>query len=606
MSLRPAHLLRELRRRRVVHVIAVYAAVAWLVIEVSATAFPYLSLPEWSVTLVIVLLLAGFPFAIILAWAYDLTPEGVKRTLPAEVEGSSGARRRPSRAGAAAVILALLLGAYLYADRRDAAAGAGAATYRSIAVLPFVNMTADPDNEYFSDGLTEELLNVLAQVEGLRVAARTSAFAFKGAREDVTEIGRRLNVETVLEGSVRRTGDRLRITAQLISAADGYHIWSQTFEDTDRADIFVVQDEISRAIVKHLLPRFQVPAEALAAHVTTTDVQAHEEYLKGRYAFWQGATENNLRNAIRHYEAAIERDPGYALAYAGLSDAWMLLGGQHAAPREVFPQAKAAALRALELDDQLAEGYIALASINWFYDWDWQSAERNYRRSFSVNRAVYTRCICYAWYLAVLGDLDAAVSEGERARTLDPVGHLPLTTLAQIYYLAGRHHEARAALRALEQAGVTSALIPRLTAWLAWDEGGRAEAVSVLESFVESFGSVERFAGTAPPIAVAELGYMYAGVGRMGEARALATLLRERAGQRYVPPELVASAVAAAGDVAEAAEWVARAHHGRSNLAMFTAYPISRALADVPRYREVLSIVGVPYRRIDVTGTGTD
>ncbi|HEX6132465.1 MAG TPA: hypothetical protein VFZ24_00695 [Longimicrobiales bacterium] len=591
MSSTPPDLFTELKRRRVFRVAAVYAAIAWLIIQISATAFPYLALPAWTITLVIVLLIAGLPIALVLSWAYEVTPEGVRRTEP---PADAAPRRRGTLATVLVVLAAVVLGTYMYRLRTPPALAAGdgrTEAIRSIAVLPFVNMSADADNEYFSDGLTEELLNTLAQVEDLRVAARTSAFAFKGVNRPVTEIGRTLNVETVLEGSVRKTGSQLRITAQLINVADGYHIWSKIY-DRQLADIFTIQQEISHEIVANLLPRFG--GRTPEGHGSTTDVQAYEEYLKGRFAFWQGTSETNLRTAIRHYEAAIERDPGYALAYAGLSDAYMLLGGQHAVPVEVFPRAKEAALRALELDDQLAEGYVALASINWFYEWDWPAAERNYRRSFSVNRTVYTRCICYVWYLVTIGDLDAAVREGERVRMLDPVGHLPLTTLAQMYFLAGRPADARATLDALEEAGSTSALIPRLRAWLLWDEGDRDGAVAVLDAYATALNERGGFARTAPPIAVAELAYMYANRDRVREAQGLAEELRARAETRYVPGEYVAAAFAAAGDTAEVAAWLQRAYSERSNLGMFSTYPLSRALAGVPAYQDVLGRVGVP------------
>jgi adenylate cyclase len=597
------NLIRELRRRSVLRVAAVYGAIGWLVIQIAATSFPHLRLPAWSITLIIVLILLGLPFALVLAWAYDLTPDGVRRAEPMSAsdrvlgrrgrDGGAAASRPKPVVAVGVVLLSLLVGAGLYGIRPVPGSQNGAAAaFRSIAVLPFVNMSADHENEYFSDGLTEELLNQLAQVEGLRVAARTSAFAFKGVNEDVGEIGRRLNVETVLEGSVRRTADRLRVTAQLIKVADGYHLWSRVFDHDDAADIFVIQDEISRAIVANLIPRFAT--EDLGGHGTTRDLQAYEEYLRGRYAFWQGTSESNLRTAIRHYEAALTRDPGYALAYAGLSDAYMLLGGQHAEPNEVFPQAKQAALRALEIDVQLAEGYVALASINWFYEWDWAAAERNYRRSFSVNRAVYTRCICYVWYLAVLGDIDAAVREGERARSLDPVGHLPLTTLSQIYYLAGRSADARATLTALRQSGSTSPLIERLSAWLEWDAGRHEGALLHMERLRAEFDGRGGFAASAPPIAVAELAYMYQHTGRSEQARDLAGQLRARADAGYVPAEMVAAAFGAIGDAAEAERWIEKAYQNRSNLGMFSAYPITRALREVPAYTQVLRRVGVP------------
>jgi adenylate cyclase len=580
--LRPGHLFAELRRRRVLRVAAVYGAVAWLVIQISATAFPHLALPPWSVTLVIVLLLVGFPIAVVLGWAFDITPDGVQRTQPLGADARRGSGSRLARAVAPVLVIvaAGVFGGYLHLQRTDE--GRGDAAQPSIAVLPFVNMSGDVENEYFSDGLTEELLNLLAQVSDLRVAARTSAFAFKNVNDDVGEIGRRLNVDWVLEGSVRRGGDRLRVTAQLIRVSNGYHEWSDAFDGAQTREIFDIQDSIARAIVAHLVPR--VAGRPLAVHGGTSDVAAYDEYLKGRYAFWRGSTEPNLRSAIRHYEAALARDSSYALAWAGLSDALMLLGGQHAPPRDVFPQSKRAALRALALDDQLAEGYVALASINWFYEWDWGAAERNYRRSFSVNRAVYTRCICYVWYLAVIGDMEAAVREGERARSLDPVAHLPMTTLAQMYFLAGRTEEARAMLRELEQAGSTSALIPRLDAWIAWDQGRTADALALME----------RFRNADDPRALAETTYMLAGSGRDRDARDVASRLEQLAQQRYTPPEYLAVAFAAIGRDEDAAAWIERAYEQRSNLGMFSAYPVSRALAHLPAYHSVMRRVGIP------------
>jgi adenylate cyclase len=595
----PIAFFLELRRRRVLRVAALYAAMAWLIIQIVATAFPHLSLPSWAITLVIVLLLIAFPFVVMLGWAYDLTPDGVRRAEAAPGAGSAHRRGPLARYGTRVLVLAgaLLLGGYLHVARGGGAGSpanvaAVGEEAPSIAVLPFVNMSADPENEYFSDGLTEELLNVLAQVEGLRVAARTSAFAFKNVAADVTEIGERLNVEWVLEGSVRKAGERLRVTAQLIHASNGYHAWSDTFESERTADIFSIQDSISRAILAKLLPR--VTRMRLALHGGTRDIRAYEEYLKGRYAFWQGTAEADLRRAIRHYEAAVERDPGFALAWAGLSDANMLLGGQHASPQEAFPRAKAAAQRALELDDQLAEGYVALASINWFYDWDWAAAERNYRRSFSVNRVVYTRCICYVLYLAALGDVDAAVREGERARALDPLSHLPMTTLAQMYFRAGRMEDARALLGTLEQAGSTSSVVPRLHAWLAWEEGRRGDALAQLERYAATRAAPGSQPDGVPPVAVAELAYMHGESGNRAQAAALAAALEGRAVERYVPPEYVAVAHAAAGDLAGAERWLERAYEQRSNLGVFSVQPVARALAALPAYDALLRRIRLP------------
>src|SRR5688572_5442613 len=344
--------------------------------------------------------------------------------------------------GAGLLILAIVFGflarGRLQPDGSSPVPTADAVTVKSIAVMPFLNMSADKENEYFSDGLTEEILNALAQVKGLRVAARTSSFQFKGVSHNITDIGRKLNVETVLEGSVRKAGNKLRVTAQLIDVSDGYHLWSKTY-DRELEDVFAIQNDVSMNIVSSLMPRFSGAGGGTSVKNPTEDVEAYEFYLQGRYQFWQGGTEENLRRAAAFFERAVEKDPQFALAYAGLSDAYMLLGGSgYAPPKAVFPQSKAAAQRALDLNDRLAEGYVALASINWLYDWDWKSADRNYRRSFSVNPLLHTRCVCYVWYLAAVGNLDVAIIEAERARDMDPLARLPRAIVSWMYYFAGR------------------------------------------------------------------------------------------------------------------------------------------------------------------------
>jgi TolB-like protein len=591
----------ELQRRRVFRVAAVYAGVAFIVAQVAALLLPALLLPEWVFRLIVVLLILGFPLALALAWAFDVTPFGVVRTSSEPFELGS-APERPPRRPASAQRIAAVGGVVMFAAAAGAFAVFGGSwqTVRaeatledlhSIAVLPLENRSADEENEYFSDGLTEELLNALAQVEGLRVAARTSSFAFKGVHGQVGEIGRSLNVRSVLEGSVRREGNRVRVTVQLSDVATGHQLWSRSY-DRELSDIFAIQDAIAREIVASLVPRV-ASAEALARLGSTSSVEAYEAYLKARHAFWEGQSEENLRRAARHYEEALAHDPDYALALAGLSDAYMLLAN-HLPPREVMPVGRAAAVRALELDRELSEGYVALASINWFYDWDWEAAARNYRRSFSVNRAVYTRCICYVWYLAVTGDVESAVQEAERARALDPVAHLPAVTMAWMYYLAGQPARAEAELAGLERTGSTTSLIPRLRAWMLWDAGNRTGALAAFETQLLPGEPPERFAARASPVAVAELAYVYSRAGRTGEARRIAAALEARAGAAYVPPEYVAAAHGAAGDTAAAALWLERAYENRSNVGMFSAYPVARSLHGMPAYARLLERIGMP------------
>ena len=511
------------------------------------------------------------------------------------VGSAPGARPIRRGAGAVVTVVVLILIGGVVLQRREsfgalsAAGTANAESARSVAVLPFVNVAPDAQDEYFSDGLTEELITRLSQMKDLRVAARTSAFAFKGVNADITEIGRKLNVAYVVEGSVRRTGDRVRITVQLVKVDNGFQVWSKTYEHRALADVFRIQDDISRQIVANLLPNLR-PA-SLPAH-GTSNVAAFDQYAKGRFAFWQGATLENLSAAIQHYQAALELDAGYALAYAGLADAYMLLPGR---PDENLPRARAAALRALELDDNLSEGYVALASINWFYDWDWEAAERNYRRSFSVNRVVYTRCICYVWYLYVLGDTEAAIREAERARALDPAGLLPLSTLAGLYLASGRTQDLRVTIEQLRDAGAGSDEIRHLHTWLAWREGRLADALALIED-VRAGRTIDEFVRTEGSYAAAGYAIIYADAGRTAEARAIAGTLKARAAEQYVPSVQLAAAFGAAGDTAEASRWIRAAYDARANLAFFQATLQSTPLRDLPAFRAVLDSVGVPDR----------
>lgn len=607
--------LGELKRRHVVRVAIVYAVIGFGVLEVANNFFPALQLPAWTVTLVAVLVVLGFPIAVVLAWAFEVTPDGVKREAPlaaAPSEPVAERRHLGSRSlgflGVGILVGLVVVGlSYQVIDRDGAgdgaegaartAAGESAESVRSIAVLPFANLSTDAENEAFSDGLTEELLNALAQVKGLRVPARTSSFAFKNVHHDIREIGQKLNVEVVLEGSVRKADGRLRITAQLVSVEDGSHLWSQIY-DRELADVFAIQEQIAEAIVGQLLPRFARASDgADLVRPTTDDVDAYQSYLQGRHQFWQQGGEEGLRRAAAFFEVAIEQDPDYAIAWASLSDAYMLLGGSgFVPPHEIFPESKTAALKALELDNRLAEGYVALASINWLYDWDWAAAARNYRLSFSVNPLLHTRCVCYAWYLAVTGSLDAAVLEAERARTMDPLARLPRIIASWMYYLSGRHGDAEEQLAELFAMSAGDASGRRITAWIAWDQGKRDAAIAELEKLRAAGDERGGFAEKGSPVVVADLATMYARTGRQADAAELLEKLKARASRQYIPPEYIAAIHGALGEYDEALRWLEAAFTNRSNLAQFNVLPLSAPLREDARYKELLGRVGLPAR----------
>jgi adenylate cyclase len=440
-------LLAELKRRRVFRAAAVYGAAAFVVIQAADLIFPRLALPDWTITLVVVLALLGLVPALALAWAFDATADGVRRTEPATHEELASilaqprARRWPAGLAALAGIALLAGGAWLAVGRGEAAR---ADVYDSIAVLPFANMSGDPENEYFGDGLAEELLNALAGIEGLKVAARTSAFAFKGTQTDVRTIGDTLRVATVLEGSVRRSADRIRITAQLIDARTGFHLWSETY-DRPLADIFVVQDAIAAEIVNALAVRLTggVRADQLYRG-GTSDVDAYDLYLLGRQK-WATRQIPLLHEALAHFEQAIARDSSFALAWSGLADvidalAWRNEPGARARVSEGIR----AAMRAIILEPELAEGWASLGILVAEFESDWYFAELALRRAVQLKPSYATAHLWLGNALLYAGRAEEALVPQRTANTLDPLSPLGASVVLTLQALR-RWDEARAA-----------------------------------------------------------------------------------------------------------------------------------------------------------------
>jgi len=311
----------------------------------------------------------------------------------------------------------------------------------SIAVLPFTNLSADKEQDYFCDGMAEEVINALSQVEDLRVVARTSAFSFRGREIDVREIGQKLNVQTLLEGSVRKAGNRIRITAQLINVEDGYHLWSERF-DRDLADVFAIQDEISLAIMDKLKVKLLGNEKEKMLKRYTQNLEAYDLYLKGRY-HWNRRMPEALRKAMMHFEQVIQKDPNYALAYAGLADCYSMLAQVYVLPpKEAFPKAKALASKALEIDETLAEAHTSLAfALGCFY-WDWAGAEREFKRAIELNLNYATAHQWFAMVLVKLGRTSEALQEIHKALELDPFSLIINTSAGFVYLYAGREDKA--------------------------------------------------------------------------------------------------------------------------------------------------------------------
>jgi len=438
--------LAEFRRRRVGKVAVAYGAVAWAVTESASVVLPALGVPEWAMTFLVVFLLAGFPIAMVLAWVFDVSPTGIQRTEPLPADASRPQMQFRTRAAfGVAVLLAMAGLGYLLYERGLGRAHASG-KHSSIAVLPFTNLSGDASKDYFSDGMSEELLNLLARVPGLQVAARTSAFAFKGRNVDIRAVGRELGVETVLEGSVRQSGEQVRVTAQLIDTETGFHLWSETY-DRKLQDIFAVQDEIAKAIVAKLRIELAPNEQALAqrSQAPTQNVEAYEFYLQGR-AIWKRRGEDNLLRAIDMYQAALARDPAFARAHAALASAYVVLPG-YTKDKGDEPKfsglAEQSARQALALDPNIGEAHAVLAQSN-SDKGNLLDAESGFFFAISLEPNEPTPHHWYSILLGKVGRLDAALEQARRAYELDPTSPVLASNLSGMHLMRG---EDDAALR---------------------------------------------------------------------------------------------------------------------------------------------------------------
>jgi len=416
----------ELRRRNVYKVAIAYAVVAWLLMQIATQVFPFLEIPNWAIRLVIMLIVIGFPIALVIAWAFELTPVGIKRTESADELPTKAPR---NRAWLYVIVISGAISASLFFIGRYSAtskqSGLIEVPAKSIAVLPFVDLSQAKDQEYFCDGISEEILDALARVEGLRVVARTSSFSFKGKNADVGEIAQKLNVQNVLEGSLRREGNRIRITAQLINARNGFHIWSDTFE-RELQGVFAVQDEITRSIVDALKIKL-----AVAPPVRTPgSTEAYDLYLKGLY-YSNKSDEENLRKSLSLFQQALDKDPNFARAWTGIIKVWEQLADAYVRPLEAYPRVKEAASKALALDDKDAEAHCYLGEVKLLIDRDVAGAEAEIKRALQLDRNSATAHYFMSWLKLTQGDCDEGVNQIQEAEKLDPLSPMIIDSAAE-------------------------------------------------------------------------------------------------------------------------------------------------------------------------------
>ena len=568
----------ELKRRNVYKVAIAYAIVAWLLMQIATQVFPFLEIPNWAIRLVIMLIVIGFPIALVIAWAFELTPEGLKRTEFADELPTKAPRNRAwiyvvVIAGAISVSL-FFFGRYTATSKQS---GLTELPAKSIAVLPFLDLSQAKDQEYFCDGISEEILDALAKVEGLRVVARTSSFSFKGKNADVSEIAQKLNVQNVLEGSLRREGNRIRITAQLINARNGFHIWSDTFE-RELQGVFAVQDEITRSIVDALKIKLAVAPPVRKPGST----EAYDFYLKGLY-YSNKSDEENLRKSLSLFQQALDNDPNFARAWTGITKVWEQLADAYVRPLEAYPKVKEAASKALALDDKDAEAHCYLGEVKLLIDRDVAGAEAEIKRALQLDRNSATAHYFMSWLKLTQGDCDEGVNQIQEAEKLDPLSPMIIDSAAERYVAANRLDDAISAGKRVLQVDPNYIYFDSTLAGAYREKSEFQEAVALYEK-----------AQTVTHFPSAGLAITYAKMGRLEDARRVLNQRIEKSRQQYVAADSIAAVYVALGDKEEAFRWLERAFDEHSAPMFYLAcHPIFRALRSDPRFADLLRRMGV-------------
>ena len=547
----------ELKRRNVYKVAVAYAVVAWLLVQIATQVFPFFEIPNWAVRLVVLVLIAGFPVALVFSWAFEITSEGIVRE--SEIEsGKSITHHTGRKIVALTIVLAVVATGLLifqFVRPRSTSPSAATISNKSIAVLPFDNLSGDPQNAYFSEGVQDEILTRLAKIAELKVISRTSTQRFKSAPNDLRQIAQQLGVENILEGSVQKANDQVRVNVQLINALTDAHLWADTY-DRKLTDIFAVETEIAKTVADVLQAKLTGSEQHVIAARPTANSEAHQLYLKGRF-FWNKRTGNDLKKSIDYFQQAIAADPNYALAYAGVADAYVFLPGYTAgSPQDCYPKAKAAAKKALELDDTLAEAHTTLAIALLLYDFDFAQAIREFQHAIELNPNYATAHQQYGNIgLIDLGRFDDAIAEGNRAAELDPLSLVINADVGANYYYARRYDEAIAQLRK------TLEMDPGY--YYAYITLGEAlEMKGAGDTAIAEYQKARAL--NDDPSVLGLLAHAYAASGTKTEALKILDQLKALSKQRYVAAYSFTLVYLGLGDKEEALHWLEQSYQDRA------------------------------------------
>jgi len=472
--------------------------------------------------------------------------------------------------------------------RKPSVVTAPRAQITSLVVLPFENLSADKDQAYFADGMTDELIAHLAKIRSLRVISRTSSMEYKGTHKTLSQIARDLNVDAVVEGTVLRSGDRVRITAELVQVATDRHLWAETYE-SQLGDILTLQSHVTSAIVNEIRVKLTPEDQVRLAATRPVSTQSYENYLKGRY-YWNKRSQEGLTKAINYFQVAIEKDPNYALAYAGLADCYSIIGSVIVGTvpaAEVAPKARAAALKSLELDNTLAEAHTSLATVRFNYDWDWNSAASGFRRAVELNPSYATAYQRNSLYLMSMGRTTESIAEMNRAHDLDPLSTSTNFSLGSRLYMAREYDQAIEQLRNTIDMD-PGFVLPHLVLGQAYEQKkAYDQAITELRRAVD-------FSQNSPPV-LAALARTYAVSGRTTEARNLLDQLMQQSKKQYVSPFYVAIVYAGLGEKDQALDWLEKAYGDHSNAIVFLKVdPQLDTLRASPRFHELQRKLRLP------------
>ena len=565
----------ELKRRNVYKVGIAYAVAGWALAQGFAQVFPVFDIPNWVIRLIVLLIIIGLPIALVLAWMFEITPQGIKRTEAADAMPASAKPRKyiwiyVVVIGAAISIGLFFLGRYSAQNtptprpvtQPEARPGfqseAATVPQKSIAVLPFDNLSRDPDNAYFCEGVQDEILTRLAKVADLKVISRTSTQHFKSSPDNLPQIARQLGVAHILEGSVQKAGDAVRVNVQLINAFSDAHLWAETF-DRKLTDIFAVESEIAKTIAETLQARLTGSEKSAMSKTPTVNPEAYELYLKGRF-FWNKRNGDDLRKAIDYFNQAIAKDPGYALAYVGLADSYLLFPNYAAvSPADSIPPARSAIKKALELDDSLAEAH-ASAGLLATVELKLQPAIDELKRAADLkpNYATAHHWLALAWM--TVGQFDPAIAEAKRAVELDPLSLIINADFSWLYLCSRRYDEAEAQARKTLEIDPHFFLAHYYLGEILQFKGHLTDAIAEYQ---------KAFDLTNDPYPLAALGQARARNGQKDEARKILGRLNEEAKSRFVAPYAKALVLNALGEKAHAIDELERAYREGTGAYLF-------------------------------------